>query len=255
MKKDTSGPQPSERLQKEHERESIIARIRSPQGYSYAGDAVLGAIDGCVTTFAVVSGAVGGGLSGTVVVILGFANLLADGLSMAVSNYQSAKTQEQEVERARRIEERHIDEIPEGEREEIRQILAAKGFSGEVLEASVEVITRNRSVWIDTMLIEEFGLHPVVHHPFRAALATFASFLVTGAFPLMPYVFDGLAPLERFQLSALLAALAFFAVGMIRGHLVERSRLAAGTSTLLTGGAAAAVAFLVGWWLRKQLLA
>lgn len=54
----------------------------------YLGDAVLGGIDGCVTTFAVVAGAVGGGLGGRVIVILGMANLLADGFSMAVSNYQ-----------------------------------------------------------------------------------------------------------------------------------------------------------------------
>ncbi|MFB6346585.1 MAG: VIT1/CCC1 transporter family protein [bacterium] len=52
---------------------------------SYLGD---GAIDGVVTTFAIVSGAVGGGPAGGVIILLGFANLIADGFSMAVSNYQ-----------------------------------------------------------------------------------------------------------------------------------------------------------------------
>jgi len=86
------------------------------------------------------------------VIILGVANLLADGLSMAVSNYLSTRSQREEVEKARREEEKHIREFPEGEQEEIRQIFAAKGFSGDTLERIVETVTQNRKLWIDTML-------------------------------------------------------------------------------------------------------
>src|SRR3989344_4019815 len=59
----------------------------------YLAEFVYGAIDGTVTTFAVVAGAVGASLSSTVILILGFANLFADGFSMAVSNYLSNKSQ------------------------------------------------------------------------------------------------------------------------------------------------------------------
>lgn len=65
-----------------------LAESRHP---SYLGDAILGSIDGCVTTFAVVAGAAGGGFSSGVVIVLGIANLLADGFSMAVSNYQGPR--------------------------------------------------------------------------------------------------------------------------------------------------------------------
>ena len=57
------------------------------------GEFVYGAIDGTVTTFAVVAGAAGAGLSSTVIVILGFANLIADGFSMGASAYLSAKSE------------------------------------------------------------------------------------------------------------------------------------------------------------------
>jgi VIT1/CCC1 family predicted Fe2+/Mn2+ transporter len=59
---------------------------------SYLGEFVYGAIDGTVTTFAVVAGAAGAGLSSAVVVILGFANLVGDGFSMGASSYLSAKS-------------------------------------------------------------------------------------------------------------------------------------------------------------------
>jgi vacuolar iron transporter family protein len=59
---------------------------------SYLGEFVYGAIDGVVTTFAVVAGATGANLSPTIILILGFANLFADGFSMAMSNFLSTKT-------------------------------------------------------------------------------------------------------------------------------------------------------------------
>ena len=119
------------------------------------------------------------------IVVLGFANLLADGFSMAVSNYQGTKSQRQQVEEARRGEERQIEEIPEGEREEVRQIFAAKGFSGDTLEKVVDVITNDRGLWVDTMLAEELGLEVQGPDPRRAALATFVAFILVGLVPLI----------------------------------------------------------------------
>ena len=136
----------------EHHPHAIQARLLAPRRASYLGDAVLGGIDGCVTTFAVVAGAIGAGFSGMVVIILGVANVFADGLSMAVSNYLSTRSQHEELELARLEEERHIKEFPEGEREEIRQIFATKGFSGDTLERIVDTVTQNRQLWVDTML-------------------------------------------------------------------------------------------------------
>jgi VIT1/CCC1 family predicted Fe2+/Mn2+ transporter len=184
-------------------------------------------------------------------VILGLANLLADGFSMAVSNYQGTKSQLERVEEARLSEERQIEEIPAGEREEVRQIFAAKGFSGETLDRIVEVLTRDRRIWVDTMLAEELGLEVEGPNPLRAALATFAAFLAVGIIPLVPFVVPGLPVSTRFLASAVATGAAFFGVGAAKGLVLGRSALRSGLETLLIGGAAAAIAFVVGALLRQ----
>jgi VIT1/CCC1 family predicted Fe2+/Mn2+ transporter len=237
-------------LQAEHRPDVIRTRLTEVHRHSFLGDAVLGGIDGCVTTFAVVAGAFGGGFPTTVTIILGFANLLADGFSMAVSKYQNTESQREFVDEARRSEERHIEEIPEGEREEIRQIFARKGFADEVLEKIVTVITQDRRLWVDTMLTEEYGLALNGSRPLQAALTTFVAFFVSGLVPLVSYLLPFLTPTQRIVTSAAMTALAFLGIGMAKGIVLQRSPLRSGLETLLVGGAAATLAYLVGWWLR-----
>jgi VIT1/CCC1 family predicted Fe2+/Mn2+ transporter len=239
------------RLVQEHHPEAIRQRLAEEPGHSHLGDAVLGAIDGCVTTFAVVSGARGGGFSHAVIIVLGVANLVADGLSMAVGSYQAAKTRRQTVQTARQIEERHVEAVPEGEREEVRQIFAGKGFSGETLDRVVDVITADRTVWIDTMLKEEIGLHPRTPPPLTAALVTFCAFVAVGSIPLLPFLLPGCVLADAFLASTLATALTFFAIGSARGRILGPSALRSGLNTLLTGGAAAAVAYLIAAGLRR----
>ena len=100
----------------------------------YLGQFVYGGIDGCVTTFAVVSGAVGANLDSSIIIILGFANLLADGFSMSVGAYLSAKSERDNYDKHKRTEYYEIEHYPELERQEVRDAYRAKGFEGELLE-------------------------------------------------------------------------------------------------------------------------
>jgi VIT1/CCC1 family predicted Fe2+/Mn2+ transporter len=238
-------------LVESHHPDAIRRRLAEDVRHSYLSDAVLGGIDGCVTTFAVVSGGTGGGFSSMVIVVMGLANLFADGLSMAVGNYQSRRTQQQSVEQARRIEAHHIEHVPEGEREEVRQIFAAKGFAGETLERVVDVITRDPKVWIDTMLKEEIGVHPETPAPLRAALATLAAFVLVGSVPLLPFLLTDRSVESAFVASALATGVTFFAIGMGKGWAIGRSLVRSGLETLASGGAAALVSYLVAAWLRR----
>jgi len=242
----------SKQLQSEHTPEAIKDRIAAATQHSYLGDFVLGAIDGAITTFAIVAGAAGAGLSNGVVLVLGLANVLADGLSMAAGNFLRARSEQQLVARFRRLEEMHIDHIPDGEREEVREIYRNKGFEGAALDNIVEVITQDRRQWVDTMLKEEWGLQLTPPSPWRASLATFFAFLLAGMVPLLPVLFAvGRHAGETFLWSAALTAVTFFAVGYARGHVVDRRPWAAGFETLLIGGAAATVAYLVGRMLER----
>ena len=240
----------AQELEAERLPQAIARRLAAHRRHGYVGDTMLGAVDGCVTTFAVAAGAVGGGFSEIVVIVLGFANLLADGFSMAISNYLGTKSEREEVDKARQMERRHIEAIPAGEREEIRQIFAGKGFTGAFLERIVEVITGNPKLWVDTMLTEELGLQLEGPHPLRAALATFFSFVIVGLIPLAPFLLPNLDVIHRFIASAVVTAMAFFAVGATKGVVLERGPVRSGLETLLTGSGAAGLAYLMGMWLR-----
>lgn len=226
-----------------HSPQEIAARIGAPPGRGVLRDVVYGAIDGSVTTFAIVAGVAGAGLSPFVIIALGLANVLADGFSMAAGNYSATKVERDNVIRIRAIEERHIDTHPEGERHEAREILARKGLTGEVLEQATEAIVADRENWIALMLEGEYGLGGVDPHPMRAAMATFLAFLVAGLIPLLPFVF-GLD--QAFTLSAWMTMASFFAIGAFKSRWSLSSWWRSGGETLLIGGAAAAIAYGVG---------
>ena len=237
-------------LAAQHTPKAIADRLAAATKHNYLGDFVLGAVDGTVTTFAVVAGAAGAELGGNVAIILGLANLFADGFSMAVGNYLSTKADRQIVDHVRQVEEMHIDTVPAGEREEVRQIFATKGFSGELLDHIVEVITNDRKKWVDTMVTEEFGLRLDTPAPVRAALSTFVAFVLAGAIPLLPYFFSSHVPADQtFRISTIATGITFFVIGLAKGRVVKRSMLASGLETLAIGAVAAALAYFVGVWL------
>ena len=230
-------------LEHGHEPQDIASRINKVSERSRLRDVIYGAIDGAVTTFAIVAGVVGAELSTKVIIALGIANVLADGFSMAAGNYSGTKAELDDAKRLRDIEEKHIRLAPDGERAELREILAQKGLDGDVLEAATDAIAQDRKTWIDMMLVEEYGLSPVDPHPMRAAQATFLAFLAAGMVPLLPYL---LSVGDPFKWSIGATALTFFAVGAAKSHWSLAPWWRSGLETLLIGGIAATIAYFVG---------
>ncbi|WP_425072199.1 VIT1/CCC1 transporter family protein [Sagittula sp. S175] len=226
-----------------HSEAEIAARLAAPPGRGDLRDVVYGAIDGAVTTFAIVAGVEGAGLSPFIVLALGFANVLADGFSMAAGNYSATKAELDNIRRIRRIEEDHIARFPEGERAELRAILASKGLSGATLEDATDQISQNRRAWIDLMLDGEYGLGSVDPHPMRAALVTFAAFLVAGLVPMLPFLL-GLE--NAFAVAAGMTLATFFGIGTLKSVWSLSPWWRSGLETLAVGGVAAAIAYYVG---------
>jgi VIT1/CCC1 family predicted Fe2+/Mn2+ transporter len=233
-------------LEHEHTVDAIRERILSVR-HSYVRDWIYGGIDGTITTFAIVSGVAGAQLSAVVVIILGFANLLADGFSMAASNYLGTQAEHDDYEYLEEVERRHIELEPEGEREEIRQIYIAKGFTGEDLEKAVELITSDKDRWVQTMLREEYDLPSEIRSPSKAAVSTFSAFFICGLVPLVPYL---LKSNDSFLYSTVATGIVFFAIGAIKSYWSKTSWFRSGAETFLIGALAASLAYIVGALLR-----
>ncbi|MEJ2258911.1 MAG: VIT1/CCC1 transporter family protein [Nitrosopumilaceae archaeon] len=216
-------------------------------------DFIYGSIDGAVTTFAIVAGVVGASLSPGIILILGFANLFADGFSMAAANYQASKTRNEYIEMKRKQEEWEIDNLEEQEKDEIRDIYSKKGFKDELLEEIVRIITSRRKVWVDTMMKEELGLIEDEKKPLDSSISTFIGFNLIGLIPLIPFMVFmaiGVDPnSEAFFYSTIFVVSAFFIVGIIKGKIVKKSKIRSGIYTLIIGGIAATVAYLIGYGL------
>lgn len=230
-------------LHHEHSPEAIRRRFSQAPRQSYLRDSVYGAIDGTVTTFAVVSGVVGAGLPHRTILILGLANLVADGFSMAASNYLGTKTERDEKAQLEAFERNQIRVDPAGETAEIREILAKKGFRGEALEHAVGLYVSDHEKWIGLMLAEEYGLPLTPRSPWRAALATFIAFAFFGAIPLVPY-FLSEAPLFSVNFATTLAA--FFAIGAMKSRWSLNPWWHSGLQTLAVGTGAALLAYAIG---------
>lgn len=168
---------------------------------TYLPEFVYGGIDGAVTTFAVVAGAIGASLSPGIVLILGLANLLADGFSMAISNYLSTKSQ-------------------------------------------VEVHRTHQ----DYKEFKKLGKHPV-----KTGIATFISFAIIGFIPLISFIlslFFNMSETTQFVYAIILTGVALAIVGAVKGLVVKKHWIRAAFETLIIGGIAAILAFLVGYFLR-----
>lgn len=169
----------------------------------YLGPFVYGAIDGSVTTFAVVAGAAGAGLSSTVIIILGIANLIADGFSMGASSYLSAKSE--------------------------RDLKVSKDAD-----------------------------HQDGETPAGDGIATFLAFVLVGFVPILVYVADAFTPVglsddQLFSISSFLTGAAFIFIGVLRGQITKTNPLKAGIETLLLGGVAAILAYVLGSVLAQAL--
>jgi len=231
-----------------HTRQAIRGRLATGPVHSYLRDFIYGAIDGAVTTFAVVSGVAGAGLSNSIIIVLGIANLIGDGFSMAAGNFLGVRAERQQRDQLRAMEHQHISDYPEGEREEVREIFRQKGFEDNDLNRAVDIITANRDRWVQTMLTEEHGVPLSGASAIRAASVTFVAFLLVGSVPLLTFVFEyfGLSVGSPFFWSATLTGIAFFLTGALKSRFVEQSWLSAGLETLVVGGSAAALSYVVG---------
>lgn len=223
---------------------------------TYLKEIVYGGNDGIITTFAVVAGfsganaQLGSELPLYVVLLFGFANLFADGVSMALGNLLSSRSEQDVYKKFKTKEHSEIRSNPEMEKAESIEILLRKGFSKSQAETLVTIYSTNSKYWLEFMMEKELRLpNPEGDKPLFMALATFFSFVTFGFIPLLPYIF--LPNNSNHFLNSVTATLmALMLLGVLRWKISQHKWYRSIGETLVLGGSAATVAFFVGSWFR-----
>lgn len=219
---------------------------------TYLKEIVYGGNDGIVTTFAIVAGfaganfAVNSPLGYITVLLFGFANLFADGVSMGLGNFLSLRA-EQDVYRSEEAKERHeIRTSPQMERAESIEILMLKGFTKKQAQTLTEIYETNEDYWTSFMMNYELELpNPTGENPYLTGLATFSAFVIFGFIPLVPYVLQ-LSTAHAFSSSIIATTSALILLGLLRWKVTGEKLFRSVVEIVLIGGTAAVVAYIVG---------
>ncbi len=215
----------------------------------YIGSAVYGGLDGIITTFAVVAGVAGADLTAGIVLILGFANLFADGISMAVGDFLSTRA-ENEYNQAERDRERwEVQVYPEGEKQEMVEIYTAKGYEEQDARQIVDLLAKNEEAWVDIMMKEELEIIHDESSPLKNAGVTFLSFCFFGFIPLMAFaiaqLYEALQE-NTFLIASAMTGISLFVLGALKVRITRQNWFRAGLEMFLVGSIAAVAAYGVG---------
>jgi predicted membrane protein (TIGR00267 family) len=208
-------------------------------------DVILGGQDGLVNMLGIALGVVAGGGSNHVLVVTGIAASITESISMGAVAYTSFGSDRDFYLAQKKREQGHVSSRPEEEREEIREIYAAKGFSGQLLDDVVSTITSNRDSWVDTMMDEELHLQPVEQKSLiRSAVIVTLATLIGHLIPLIPFM---VATGTRAIIAAIaLSAVALFSVGVYSATSLIGDWRKSGLQMMAIGLGAAALGFLIG---------
>ena len=206
---------------------------------------VFGANDGSVTTLGIVSGLAGASLGNNMVLLVGLAATFAGALSMAVGEYLSTKSQISYYQGTFAREEKEISERPALEKERIRKIYKAKGFRNYDLERVVDIITRDKNVWLKVLMEEDFGLSKAhFERPVVNALIMGVSFVVASAIPLSPYIF--IANGSALTSAVALSLVTFIGIGILKAPYTGKHFFISSFETLFWGTLISAVSYYLG---------
>jgi vacuolar iron transporter family protein len=208
-------------------------------------DVILGGQDGLVNILGIILGVIAGSGSQTVLMATGFAAAITESISMGAVGYTSAVSDRDYYAAQRAREEAEISSTPETERQEIRDIYAAKGFSGDLLKGVVDTITANRDAWLATMMEEELHLRPIgTPDILRSAAVITIATLAGHLIPLLPFVW--LPRSTALIVALVLSATVLFGVGAYEALTRVGDWRKKGLQMVVIGLGAAAIGFAIG---------
>jgi VIT1/CCC1 family predicted Fe2+/Mn2+ transporter len=208
-------------------------------------DIMLGLNDGLIASFAVTSGVAGAFSTPSVVIMAGLAEMLGGAVSMGLAAYASARAGYEFYQSEVQREGDEIERWPEGERDEIRGIYRAKGFSGNLLDQIVAHITADPARWRSVMMREELGFGAdIAEPPLRSGVTVGVSYLLGAMTPVLPYAFTH--PPLGIAISAAATITTLFVVGAAKTLITARKWWRSGLESMAIGIAAAVVTYGAG---------
>ncbi len=227
----------------------VLARIEGRHrtaGGNALRAAVLGASDGLLSNFNLVMGVAGAEMSGTGILLTGFAGLLAGAVSMGLGEWISVQSSRELYEKQIRTEEEEIKTVPEEEVEELVLIYQARGMDEGSARMLATGLMKNPASALDTLARDELGINPgdLGGSAWEAAVASFLLFALGAIVPVIPFIF--LRGTAAIMVSAALSAIGLFGIGSAITLFTGRSILHSGIRQVLFGLAAAASVFLIG---------
>lgn len=226
-------------------------------GGEHIKSAVYGGLDGIITTFATVTSVAGSGLPHSVILIIGLAHLVADGLSMGLGDMLSSQAEHDLANHERSREMWEFENYPEGEIEEMVELYEKKGISTDDALLVVHTLAKYKEAFIDIMMIEELNLMPVDDEdsPLTGGIITFVSFMLFGVIPLLSYLVNlipgiNMGPDTTLYVSCFLTVVTLFLLGAVKGSFVGQNWGKAGSSMALNGSIAAACGWVIGYLLQ-----
>jgi vacuolar iron transporter family protein len=208
-------------------------------------DVVIGMSDGLTVPFALAAGLSGAVESTGIVVTAGLAEIAAGSIAMGLGGYLAARSDAEHYASERAREESEVVEKAEVEADEITQIFAAYGVTGEESRPVVEALRRKPQAWVDFMMRFELGLEkPEPRRALISAATIAVAYIVGGFIPLSSYmILPKASAALPVSVAVTLVALAVF--GYVKGRLTGARPFRSAFQTVMIGGIAAGVAFAI----------
>lgn len=205
--------------------------------------AVFGAMDGLVSNLSLIAGVGGGGVSSRTVVLAGVAGLLSGAISMALGEFTSVRTQNEQLTAELAKEAAELEHHPDDERRELIERMTARGLSTELAERVAEEISARPALALRIHAVEELGVVPDhLPSPWVAAGSSFVCFALGAVVPLAPYLLGA----ETLLPALFAGAAGLFAAGALASWATSRSWVFGGVRQLVLGLAAAGVTYGIG---------
>ncbi|WP_369253867.1 VIT1/CCC1 transporter family protein [Geodermatophilus amargosae] len=205
--------------------------------------AVFGAMDGLVTNTALVSGVGGGGASSRTIVLAGTASLVAGAISMALGEYTSVATQNEQLDLEVEKERRELERNPTGELAELVEMLRVRGVDRELAQQVAVQLHRDPDTALRLHVVAELGLNPADKpSPRTAAVSSLLTFATGAVIPLLPYLFG----FSLLWVALLCGGLGLVVAGALSSRFTPRPWWSAGLRQLLFGAVAAGATYLIG---------